>query len=100
MGAGLATGRSAGNAKGPAARSFGCFWVLAVGPSALAISISAVAWISASSSASRPGENSSRRSGEIVIGTPSGMNAVLSSVPSFEGDAPRYSSAAGSCCRR
>jgi hypothetical protein len=43
MGAGLATGRSAGNAKGPAARSFGCFWVLAVGPSALAISISAVA---------------------------------------------------------
>ncbi len=59
------------------------------GVSAFLISISAVAWIRLSSSASRPGENSSRRSGAMVIGTPSGMIAVLSSVPSLDGEAPR-----------
>src|SRR6185312_12929091 len=57
----------------------------------VAISTSAVAWMRASSSLSKPGANSSRRSGAIVIGNPSGMTAVLSSVPSFDGDAPRYS---------
>jgi hypothetical protein len=35
------------------------------------------------------GENSSRRSGAISIGTPSGMIAVFNSVPAFEGEAPR-----------
>jgi len=54
-----------------------------------AISTSAVAWMRANSSLSKPGENSSRRSGATVIGNPSGMTAVLSSVPSFDGDAPR-----------
>ena len=54
-----------------------------------AISTSAVAWMRANSSLSKPGENSSRRSGAMVIGNPSGMTAVLSSVPSFDGDAPR-----------
>jgi hypothetical protein len=55
----------------------------------VAISTSAVAWMSANSSLSKPGANSSRRSGAMVIGNPSGMTAVLSSVPSFDGDAPR-----------
>ena len=58
-------------------------------PLVAAISTSAVAWMSASSSLSRPGENSSRRSGAMVIGKPSGMTAVLSSVPSLDGEAPR-----------
>jgi hypothetical protein len=48
-----------------------------------------VAWIIWSNSASSPGENSSRRSGAISIGTPSGMIAVFNSVPAFEGEAPR-----------
>jgi hypothetical protein len=55
----------------------------------VAISTSAVAWMSANSSLSKPGANSSRRSGAMVIGNPFGMSAVLSSVPSFDGDAPR-----------
>ena len=62
---------------------------LVFGSSAAAISTSAVAWISASSSLSRPGANSSLRSGAMVIGKPSGITAVDNSVPSFEGDAPR-----------
>ena len=39
------------------------------------------------------GENSSRRSGAISIGTPAGMIAVFNSVPSLEGEAPRNSRA-------
>jgi hypothetical protein len=59
------------------------------GLSTLRSSCSAVAWIIWSNSASSPGENSSRRSGAISIGTPSGMIAVFNSVPAFEGEAPR-----------
>jgi hypothetical protein len=59
------------------------------GSSILRSSCSAVAWIIWSNSASGPGENSSRRSGGISIGTPSGMIAVFNSVPAFEGEAPR-----------
>jgi hypothetical protein len=51
----------------------------------------AVAWIIWSNSASSPGENSSRRSGAISIGTPSCMIAVFSSAPSLDGEAPRNS---------
>ena len=60
-----------------------CYFRFAIGSSASFNSNSAVAWISASSSGSRPGENSSRPlGGDGPSGQPSGAFSVLSSAPS------------------
>jgi hypothetical protein len=51
----------------------------------------------------QPGENSSRRSGAISIGTPSGMIAGFNSVPSFDGEGSTrialLSMSDTTCCR-
>ena len=66
-----------------------------------AISIAAVASISARNSLSAPGENSSSRSGEIVIGTPTGACSLASRVvPSFDGEAPWKILPASDCAVR